>query len=520
MMRLRSLVVAEMLVAGMLAVSASSQQASSVKPKLGSNPSPPTQPQIRSLINDSEGLPPEFTSDVILQLVEHGLVRDEHLKIKLLNEAFEKASLAQDDYPERPWGVNVEETPHGLHAIASMFTGLNRLSLQTRVVRQVLPTDPQRARQLFETIAPPRVQPLPCNESGFPWPDPYYSALTVLLDKGFSQKEIRSGLRANYVASTINTVKSHPELISAVQLLNAGVFTDQELRELVPAYTASVRNLDGDPQTFAIVMSDDRLFDGVSKLISLLDKHSIDSRSVLQALRDYLVHNFNGPGCSALATSKGSSLASSLPDALVRFNEEFAVQLRQANLSQIAAGELDNEARSHIEDSSPPRWKSKTYSDLGWALQSLSASSDPSDTPKTSAALNTFLTKANDLLTQVSAWSETSEPETEFFHQKAILLEGLAQRTEGTSLHKEALDRFIMFLQEYPPDQIGAVDWYLYATKLLKTNLKPNQAKEDLEALLNSREPVLTLYARLGLLLQTSASVPQPHVPQNSSTAQ
>jgi len=497
-----------LILAGIFAVNVFSQHVviSAGKSKPTSNPSPPTQKQIRSLLEDSHALPPEFTSDVILQLIENGLVRDDRLKIKLLNDAFEKAALAQDDYPERPWGINVEETPHGLHAIASIVTGLNRLSLQTRAVRQVFSMDPQRARKLLDSIPPPRILPLPCNESWFYWLEPYYSTLTISLEKGFSLREIAGGLRSGYVASMIGKTKSHPELVSTVQLLVAGSFTDQELHELVPAFVSSIRNLDGDPQTFAIAMSDDRLFEGVNKLISLLEKRGIDSRSVVQAMRDYLVRDFNEPSCSELGTSKGSG--SILPDAIIRFNNGFSAQLTRANLGLIEAGELNYEARSHVEDSTPPRWNSKTYSALLRTLQALSPSSDPSDTPKAPAALNVFLTKAQDLLTKLDAWSETNEPEIEFFHQKAMLLGGLAERTEGTSLHKQVLDRFIMFLQEYPPDQVGAVDWYFYMKKLLHADVKLNDAKDDLAAFLDSSEPVLTVYARLGLVLQMTASVP------------
>jgi len=469
--------------------------------------------QVRSLLDDAEALPPEFTSDVILQLVENGLVPDDHLKIKLLNDASEKASLAQDEYPERPWGVNVEETPLGLHAIASITTGLNRLSLQARVVRLAISTNPQQARQLFESIYPPRIQPLPCNESWFPWSEPYYNTLTILLDKGFSPREIAGGLRGSYAASIIKNIKSHLELVFAVQLLETGSFTDQELQELVPAYVSSLLNLDGDPKSFEMVMSDARLFDGVSKLISLSAKHGIDSRSVLQAMHDYLVGNFNEPHCSTFAASRGSDL----PDAIVRFNDTFGPQLIRANLSTIGADELREDDSLPI-DPSPPRWKSKTYLDLLATLQTLTPPPNPSDNTKTSATLDAFLTKAQDLLTKLGAWSENSEPETEFFHQKAILLEGLAERTEGTSLHKEVLDRFIMFLQEFPPDQIGTVDWYLYVKKLLRANMKANYTRDNLRAFLDSREPVLTVYARLELLLQAAKYAPVgTHTSQNAN---
>jgi hypothetical protein len=87
-------------------------------------------PEVRSLLNDSEALPPEFASDVSLTLLENGFVRDEAIKAKVIARAFEKASAAQDDVMRRPFGASVEETSEGLHAIASSVTGLNRISLK------------------------------------------------------------------------------------------------------------------------------------------------------------------------------------------------------------------------------------------------------------------------------------------------------------------------------------------------------------------------------------------------------
>jgi hypothetical protein len=97
---------------------------------------PTIDPDVRSFVDETEALPPEFASDALLQFVENGLIRNDGLKAKLLSRAFQKASAAHDDVMLRPWGVNVEETPQGLHAIASTVTRLDRISLQTRVVRE------------------------------------------------------------------------------------------------------------------------------------------------------------------------------------------------------------------------------------------------------------------------------------------------------------------------------------------------------------------------------------------------
>lgn len=168
--------------------------------------------EVKALVNDSEALPPEFSADVSLTLVENGLIRDNALKIKLLTRAFEKASAAQDDVLERPFGSSVEETAEGLHAIASTVTGLNRTSLQSRVIRQFVVIDPHRARRIFESMPAPHLTEIPCNRDWYFFPDDYYKALEGVLRTGFSNGEIAGGNRAAYVSSIISNAQYHIQI--------------------------------------------------------------------------------------------------------------------------------------------------------------------------------------------------------------------------------------------------------------------------------------------------------------------
>jgi hypothetical protein len=435
--------------------------------------------------------------------VESGFIRDNHLKIKLLNDAYQQAARAEDDVMQRPWGVNVEETPHGLHAIASSFIKLDRISLQTRAVRDVLAMDPLRARKLFELIQLPSVAPLQCNESRFFSLEPYYAALTVELQHGFSSREIGSGQRAAYVSSILKNIKSHWSLIPATQMLNTVSFSEYEYAEILESYAASIRALDADPQGFSILLAEpDLLFDAILKLISLLEKNGINSRPLLEASREYIVLNLNEPTCDGAQDPKGPA---ALPVAVLQFNEKFGAQLTRANLGPINASEITKEKRPRADNPPPSRWNSQVYSEFVVSLQRLTPPANLRDAD-TSESVRAFVAQTEDLLTKVTAWSNEGEPETEFFHQKAIIMEGLTERTIGTSLHTKVRDRFLDFLKQYTYEQINSIDWFFYVKELLAADVRTKDARDDLEALLNSQDPVLSNYARLQLLLQTTNS--------------
>ncbi|MFZ0321019.1 MAG: hypothetical protein WAL56_17965 [Candidatus Sulfotelmatobacter sp.] len=225
-------------------------------------------------------------------------------------------------------------------------------------------------------------------------------------------------------------------------------------------------------------------------------------------MRSYLVLNFNGPICGGAQTS--GNPGSPLPTAVSEFDERFGEPLVRMGLGPIRGDEIKNVGPEKINAPSPSGWKSQIYAQLLQSLQGLNqpTQQESKKAPGTAKDNGQWSTEAEDLLDQISAWSDIGEPEIVFFHQKAILLEGLAERTVGTSMHNKVRDSFITFLEQNSYQQVSKIDWFFYARKLLSANIRPSYAKGDLEAFLNSREPVLSTYARLGLLLQKAKNGP------------
>jgi hypothetical protein len=452
--------------------------------------------QVRSLINDSEALPPEFSSDLVLQLLEKGFVQNPPLKRKLLKRAFEKASAAQDDVMRRPWG-HAEQDPDGFHAIALDYTGLDKISLQTRVVRQALSIDPALGRHFSESMRLPQIAPAVCNQKWRIFPDAYYDTLAEVLKAAFSSREITAGLRASYVNSIISNNKSHVQVLPITRMLNASNLTEQELRETVPSYAASLHNVDEDSQSFGILVHGyDEFFDATYSLVSLLDKNRIDSSFLVQTLREYLVMNFKRRPCNVGHASIDAK--SGLPEALSRFNERFLANLARANLAPISENEIKREENVQPEKPLPTlQWSSQVYSQLLLAVQGLNA-----PVGNTSAQSEiAWSTKIRDLLAQVNDWSDPNEPEAVFFRQKALMLEGVCERTNGTAIHSEAVSSFRSFLEQNSYEETNWIDWFIFVKKLFATSMEKNKPRGDLDAFVNSRDPVLSTYARLQLLL-------------------
>ena len=454
---------------------------------------------VRMLLNDSDALPPEFAADVSITLVENGFVPDDTLKAKLLSNAFEKAGAAQDDVGRRPQGVDVEETAGGLHAIASAVTALDRTSLQARAIRQLGVTNPPKARRLFESMLPPQFSELSCNETWYFVPDSYYDGLLAVLQSAFSNHDIASGNRAVLVGSIIKATRSHAQVLPIARLLVSFEFTEAELRTIVPVYAATLAEMHGDSLSFNILMSDPRFFDNIAALLDSLDKHDMNSRAVLRALREYMVVNFKGSDCSTRGTANPKS---PLPDAVAQFNTRFASRLKAANLEGIREDEVKSDRDSSAHQEAPlERWKSATYFQMLRAVQEVGL--PPHQRADKEGNDVQWLSHAQDVLTKVTTWSNQSDPEIEFFHQKAILLGELTRRTNGTSLYAEAVDSFARFLEQNSYEDLTPIDWFFCVKTFIRHDLEPRDANPDLTRLVNSRNAVLSVYARLQLLLQS-----------------
>ncbi len=475
-------------------------------------------PEVRSLLNDSEALPPEFASDVVLTLLENGFVRNNVLRAKVITRAFEKAAAAQDDVMRRPFGASVEETPDGLHAIASSVTSLNRISLQARVVRQVAATDPRMARQLFDSIQPPQLAPVPCNENWYFVPDAYYDALAVAVQRGFSEREIAGGNRAGYVSTIIRHTQSHVQLVPLARVLSAGNFTEQELTTMVPVYAATLADVQGDPLSFSIVMSaPDSFFEAINTLFNLLDKRNVESRVLIQALREYMVTNFKGQNCDATESNDSKP---SLPAAVVQFNKAFRSRLNRMNLKIIAENEIKSGAKGIGSDEPlPSRWNSSTYFQLLKSIQKLNTPLTQKEVAEGRTYKDaTWLSQTQDVLDRLNAWSNQGESEIDFFHQKALFLETLTHRTIDTPLHTEVLDAFVRFLEQNSYQDISPIDWFFCAKILLSADASSSVGNADVKRLVDSREPVLSEYARLQFFLQSAKQKPAGKHPSKGAS--
>src|SRR5579864_4554568 len=142
----------------------------------------------QSIVELAHAAPPEFAADALLRVVESGKIPDRNTRRDLLEQAFRLASSAR--FPVRMRGVpgSMLDTRSG-NLSKAYDLQLDALSLESRAVRDMLPLDAAKARELFENIVRPSLATLTCDDALVYDVGEFYQTLAAVANATFTQKE-------------------------------------------------------------------------------------------------------------------------------------------------------------------------------------------------------------------------------------------------------------------------------------------------------------------------------------------
>ena len=473
-------------------------------PAASGRQSPPGDKLLRALIDDADSVSPEFKSDVLLSLVESGKITDLALRKKLINQAFSAAEAVQPPYAEAPYG-RVGNTAQSRKAVALSMTQLDRMSLQSRAVHDMHQLSSLRAKGLFDEMPFPSLGPLDCGDNWLYDPGPFYAALAEVAKTDFSAKDISSGERARFLSPLVGHISSHAQVVPLAHMMATGGLTDAELRDVLPIFSGSLQSIPDDEHTFAVIAEDDGkyvqsvygtgLIEAMLELVSAAERSGVPPGPTVSAFRSYLVQNFNQPRCDT-DHPPDATTKELLPASVIRFNQTFEVDLRQTGLAPIASSEIEKAAvmPSRLRDDAPDEsYDAKQLTD---ALQKLHGSKNQHTDKNGSVALE-WWHELDDFLSHFDAWRQGDETEADFVREKSDFCMSLIDLIPPSPQQHKVLSDFISLLEQHSYQHLGGAEWFIYV-KLLYMGVYARSSHGDLlDAFLNSRDPVLRLYARL-----------------------
>lgn len=197
---------------------------------------------LETVINLARSAPPEFGADVLIRVVEKGLIASQRLRGELLEQAFALRAYAQE-----PSALHsIEGNGPGVVLMDIVFAqGFDTVSLRARVVRAYLRFDANRARALFELIEPVPELRLSCSDQFTVDASSYYVAMGELL-KASPNRETRESIVVQHLARVRSVAQIAPfidSLLASKSTLNLAALTD--------AFAEHLPRLDSDDHAFS-----------------------------------------------------------------------------------------------------------------------------------------------------------------------------------------------------------------------------------------------------------------------------
>jgi len=181
----------------------------------------------QSIADLANAAPPEFAADALLRIAESGQLSNRNARRELVEQAFQAA--ASSKFPVRMRAIQGATTDTESGSLSQAYAlDLDTLSLQSRAVRDMLPLDPARARDLFGQIIKPTLAALSCDDALVYQPDAYYQALSAVVNGGFTPKEKAKGEQFNLLMGVAGLATSPSEIAPLAAAIQGSSLTEPQ----------------------------------------------------------------------------------------------------------------------------------------------------------------------------------------------------------------------------------------------------------------------------------------------------
>lgn len=435
-------------------------------------------PQIDTLITDARTIPAEFSADALIRLAGFPQVRNA-TKIELLDEAFQRAHSARDEYklsarPELP-----DDSRQGAQRQA-YATGLNRVSLQSRAVQLMAFLDPPHGRELFEWIDL-NLSAAACDGPLVPAVDDYYTALGYVARTTFGSDRAAALWFLEFHLWRAHLPSEMPAVARAMQRFrpkaDEAAYLETVLRVILQGGRSDARGF----STTSL--------DIVQRLADLQKAHrelSVGGFDIMMSLRDYLTTQLKGPRCADSITEPLTAPAFNA--ALTVLDADSAV--RPLDGASLKPSRILAPARIDYYWQSPEARRLREAWIQLRGRERLPVRLSVRVTPE-------WRNEAELLLTRIEQWTGIREPAPrDYLYQKSVLLMGLIELMPQSPGRVRALRALVEFLRHEDNDRNLRSLWFAMLSRLLEL-ARGADRNQILTMLEESQHPVMSLYARL-----------------------
>ena len=448
--------------------------------------------EIETFITYAQSVPPEFSADLLIQLVESGEIKDAKRRQDLLVEAFYTAAKAKEPVKLLALPGGAVDSRAGYRAIAAK-AGFDTLSLQSRAIRALVPLNKQKARELFSEIKF-KLDPVSCENTLGYEVDAYFTTIQTITQSGFSAEEIRLGAPASFVENYISKINSPNQILPAVKLLLSLQTTNLELEILSRAFSSALQQIPSDDRSFAAPWNSTA--GSMDELISLFNRRGLSPDKLVEAYRAYLINQLSGPRCADTTSKQQQELENGL---VTHFNEKLRL-ISYKKIPAIAEDEIKPLKREGTA-LNEAYWTSAKSKSILLRMKKLRFSGPGKEFTPAEKESAGWQSQLSELLKELASWSpEDEKSEEDYFHQKSViyyaLFKSIPAGAQYDGIRDEAVRDFAGMLGNSPLQKDKPAEWFLHAKVLIERVNKAQSAERDklINVINSSRNNVLQLY--------------------------
>jgi hypothetical protein len=257
-------------------------------------PRPKLPDAVQSIVDLARATAPEIFADTIVKLVESGKIPQRELQIELLEDAFQAAGSAIE--PVRL--IAIPGTPPDTREIYRSKAGelgLDAISLQARILKNLLTVDRGKAREVFEQVAHPALDPRPCADALVADVAPYYEIAGAIAQTAFTAEEKEHGVHVQFLVGLLSAAKSPGELAAFSHAIENITFTPAQWQVLLAVLSEKLEKIGADYRSFAV--SFNAMQGAVSRLAEFGRANQVNVDGLIGSFRKYLVAQMTAPRC-------------------------------------------------------------------------------------------------------------------------------------------------------------------------------------------------------------------------------
>lgn len=451
-------------------------------------------PDLAKIADLAQSAPPELAADALLRVAASERNQDRAWKIELLEDALQMAALARQPNRQKIIGSRTVDRSRAEILSLAFDQRLDRLSLQGRVVRQMLKLNRAKALDMFQRTTWPSLRSRQCRDALVDHVAEYYELVAEIVAFAFTPEQRHRRDHVDQVSYQISRISSPVEVGPAAKLLADSTLTQDELSLVSGRLAASIDRIESDDRSFSASLG--TADEALQELARTLVAKQISTGGILAAYRRYLIRNLAGKRC---ADTAGDKSASSVVDS---FNQSFASETDPARAplapDDVKPATIEGQADwDNLIDDAEFQLAWGEYLDLflgkghGPLFRSTALSDEQKGAIEWRTQFDHFLDQIDDLTPAVG------EPEYRYFYRMATALTAALRVAPPGPDREKVLRRLVAFLGSSNLQKESVLEWYAHVqrTAISVRALGPEATARFLSELERSGNPILNLYA-------------------------